>query len=72
MNEEFVAQVFGIDFEQDEVVMFNGARYAIADWYNPLGNKTGKAKASACVFQGPRKMWFAVYLDDYLRATVRH
>jgi hypothetical protein len=54
-------RIFGVDYEQAQVVTFAGDRYVVQNWYDALGKDAATPEyAAACVFQGPGGLWFAV------------
>lgn len=51
---------FAVDFEAEEVVLFDGTRWPVDTWYDAMTQECGPDRACACVFQGAFGLWYAV------------
>ncbi len=72
MTEPTKKQVFGIDFEEREIIFFDGSRAKVETWYDPLGRECEPKAARAVTFQGDGGVWFALDLYSFHFPPVVH
>jgi hypothetical protein len=67
-------KIFGVDFENDEVVLFSGQRLPVVNWYDFKSNECSKDKADALVFQtpAPDSHWIGLIIDHVTTSEVWH
>lgn len=53
-------EVFGVDFETNEVVLCGGERFGIEAWRDPIGMACDPHFARAAIFRGPSGLPFVV------------
>lgn len=57
-----VIPVFGVDVDQEQVILVDGTIFSVDAWYDPMSQQCTKERACAAVFAGPGGQWYAVDL----------